>query len=187
MIQTIMLISLLATAGGNYGPPLPSETVKLQEFILKRAYVLQTPLYPFEAVEIALATINSAEEFKIEPLKILALIEIESRYDAKAKSKKKCLGLTQMAKNTALNIAKALNIMKYDLFIISDAVRLGVAFLAENIRHNRAIEVSYDIYNRGIGNWMKHPKVSNYGFATKKRYRYLKSLYKKESDKTCEK
>lgn len=187
MLQTLMLISLFTTTNVDYGPPLPAETVKIQEFVQKRSFVLQTPIDSFDAAEIAVSTINAGVETGIDPLIILALIEIESRYSPKAKSKKKCLGLTQMAAATAKAVAKKLGIIKYDLFKISDSIRLGTAFLKENLKLNRPLEVSLDIYNRGIGNWTKNPKISGYGWATKKRYKYLKSLYKKENDLTCTK
>ena len=187
MFQTLMLISLFTITNGNYGPPLPPETVKIQEFVQKRSFVLQNPLSSFEAAEIAVSTINAGAESKIDPLVILALIEIESRYNPKAKSKKKCLGLTQMATTTAKAVAKKLGVLKYDLFKINDSIRLGVGFLKENLKLGRPLEVSFDIYNRGIGNWTKKPKISGYGWATKKRYNYLKLLYKKENDLTCTK
>jgi soluble lytic murein transglycosylase-like protein len=187
MFQVLLLATLLSTSTADYGPPQPAEVVKLQEFIQKRAFVLQTPIEPFDAGEIALNAISAGEEFKIEPLKILALIEIESRYDRRAKSKKKCLGLTQMAIATARGMAQMLGLVKYSLFTINDSIRLGAAFLKENIRPGRPIEVSFDIYNRGIGNWLRNPTVSGYGQATKKRYSHLKSVYKKENELKCTK
>jgi soluble lytic murein transglycosylase-like protein len=125
MLQAIVLISLLSVTSGNYdnyGPPLPAETVQLQEFVQKRSFLLQNPVNSDDAAQIAVSAINAGDEYKIDPFIILALIEIESRYDSKAKSKKRCLGLTQMAANTAKGIAKGLGVLKYSLFTINDKI-----------------------------------------------------------------
>jgi soluble lytic murein transglycosylase-like protein len=117
---------------------------------------------------------------------ILAVVEIESRYDKKAKSKKKCKGLMQLSKGTAKVMAKRLDMSKVDLSDIKTNVKLGVSYLAALLQENGSIGKALTIYNMGWRNFVRHgKKISGYGFLVMKRANLIKHLL--ENNLTCEK
>jgi soluble lytic murein transglycosylase-like protein len=174
-LQTLILTVLLNTPVINIQN---LETEPLQELIEKRAYLLQTKLEPLDSSQISISTINVSKNLNVNPFLILAVIEIESRYDKKAKSKKKCRGLTQVSQKTGKNIATKLGLTQYNLDDIKDNILIGVSFLKEILQSHPRLLTALTIYNRGLGNFKKNPKISNYAHAVVKRFRYLKSIYK---------
>lgn len=179
LLQTLTLLSLLSTFSDNIGPETPN-LAPLQELIEKRAFTLQTKLEPLDSYNIAISAINVGIETRIDPLLFLALIEIESRYDKKAKSKKGCKGLTQVSSKIGDVISNKLNLKNYNLYNIYDSIKIGGTFLSDLLKQFPNILIGLTIYNKGYGNWIKNPEISNYAYAIKKRYNYLKKLYNKE-------
>jgi soluble lytic murein transglycosylase len=164
----------------------PADVTPLQELVEKRAFVLQTKLEPNDSFTIATVATEVGEQFKLSPVFILALIEIESRYNKKAKSKKGCQGLLQISKHTGKYLIDKFQ-MTGDIFAdIGKNIFLGVAYLHELIEQQGNLMKAVTIYNKGYGNWIDNPKISGYAFVINKRYRYLKSLLIKEQI-TCNK
>jgi len=101
---------------------------------------------------------------------ILAVIEIESRYDARAKSKKKCKGLMQLSWSTAKSVGDALGLAKIDLGDIRTNVKLGVTYLGELLEQYGDLKVALTIYNLGWQGFVRSgKKVSGYSKAVLKR------------------
>lgn len=184
-LQILSLLLLLNTSDGNRCiAPEPADVAPLQELIEKRAFVLQTKLEPNDSFIIATEATKVGEQFKLSPVFILALIEIESRYNKRAKSKKGCQGLMQISRQTSKYLKEKFHITGDAFVDIKNNIFLGVAYLHELIEQHGNIMQAVTIYNKGYGNWIKNPKISGYSFAVNKRYRYLKSLLIKDQN-TC--
>jgi len=177
MLKILLLYSLLTTYSGEMGPPLPNIT-PLQELVERRAFILQTKLEPLDSQQIALSAINAGYITKLDPLLIIAIIEIESRYDKRAKSSVGFKGLTQVSKIVANHIAERLKMVRYNLFDIDNNILFGSIFMADLIRQYSKLLKALTIYNKGIGNYLKNPGISNYAKAVYGRYRYLKKIYR---------
>jgi soluble lytic murein transglycosylase-like protein len=176
MNQILALILLFNTNAVNRClAPEPANVVPLQELVEKRAYVLQTPLESTDSYEIAAAATDVGIKFKLSPAFIIALIEIESRYSKKAKSKKGCKGLVQISKRTGKYLIDKFGIVG-DIEEIKNNIYLGVAYLHELIEQHGPLLKALTIYNKGYGNWVNNPEISGYAFAITKRYNYLKHL-----------
>jgi soluble lytic murein transglycosylase-like protein len=159
----------------------------MMELIEKRAFVLQTHLEPFDSEDIATAVMAAREEFRIDPALILAVIEIESRYEKKAKSKKGCKGLIQMSKWVGKSIAGRLNIENYNIFDIRTNIRMGGYFIRELLDSYKDVRKALTVYNKGIVKWLDNPHVSGYSYSVAKRFHLLKGLMRRENDLTCNK
>ena len=117
---------------------------------------------------------------------ILATIEIESKYDRKGKSKKKCKGLMQLSKGTADTMRKRLGLAKQDIYDIGYNVKLGVNYLAALLEENDSIGKALTIYNRGSKSFISHGKrISGYALSVLKKAKLIGKLLK--NDLTCEK
>jgi soluble lytic murein transglycosylase-like protein len=177
ILPTLLLI---ATLSQNINP------IALQEVIEKRAFVLKTDLEPYDSEQIALTTLEVSKEFNLDISLILAIIELESRYEKRAKSKKGCLGLTQVSKRTGKYIANKFDIKTYSLTTIKDGILIGVAYLKELLIQFKTLPAAITIYNKGIVQWLDNPKTSGYAKKVIKRAKYLKSLIRKENNEiTC--
>ena len=184
----LLLISLLFTAESNRCLPVEKpDLAPMMELIEKRAFVLQTHLEPYNSEEIAMAVMATREEFRIDPALILAVIELESRYEKRAKSKKGCKGLIQMSKWVGKSIAGRLNIENYNIFDIRTNVRMGGYFLRELLDSYKDVRKALTVYNKGVVKWLDNPTVSGYSFAVAKRFHLLKGMMRRENGLTCNK
>jgi soluble lytic murein transglycosylase-like protein len=170
MILQTLLIALV----------LSQDAIPLQEVIEKRAFVLRTDLEKGDSAEIATVTAEVSKRFELDSALILALMEFESRYSKKAKSKKGCEGLTQVSRSTGRYISKKLQLNKYSLTSVKDSILIGIAYLKELIIQFKDPKAAVTIYNKGIVKWLDKPKTSGYSKAIMKRYRYLAAHIKKE-------
>jgi soluble lytic murein transglycosylase-like protein len=126
------------------------------------------------------------ESGSISAALILAVIEIESKYSTKAKSKKGCKGLLQLSKGTAKTMAQRLGKNKFDIFDIKTNVMLGVNYLNALLEENGTILKALTVYNRGYKGFVKHgKKISGYALIVAKRSRTIGKLLK--NNLTCEK
>jgi soluble lytic murein transglycosylase-like protein len=132
--------------------PITVDTTPVEELVTARAYMYKHPLTPIEAKELAITATELNKETGISLGLILGLIEIESKYERKAKSKKKCKGLTQLSKGTADTEADKLGIEEYNIYSIKDNLTIGVNYLV-------------DLYNEWY-NWLDALSVYNMGFKT---------------------
>jgi soluble lytic murein transglycosylase len=165
--------------------PIPAPSVtQVQELISHRSFTLGYPMPVPEAHLLAEAVIE--ERGSIALPMILAVVEIESRYDSKGKSKKKCRGLMQLSMGTAKTMAKRLGMSKFNVFDIKTNVKLGVNYLSALLEENDTIGKALTIYNRGYKGFVAHSKkISGYAYSVIKRSKLIQKMLK--NDLTCEK
>ncbi|MFH1905440.1 MAG: lytic transglycosylase domain-containing protein [bacterium] len=108
---------------------------------------------------------KSAQKYSMDPDLIMAVIEIESKFDAKAVSKAGAIGLMQIMPKTAKSLSRELNIKKYNknsLYNPEINIKIGTYYLKKLLQEfNNDIDLSLGAYNGGIGNikkWQKQKK-----------------------------
>ncbi|MCK4401698.1 lytic transglycosylase domain-containing protein [bacterium] len=108
---------------------------------------------------------KSAQKYNMDPALIMAVIEIESKFDAKAVSKAGAIGLMQIMPKTAKSISHELNIKKYNkdsLYNPEINIMIGTYYLKKLLQEfNNDIDLSLGAYNAGMGNikkWQKQKK-----------------------------
>ncbi len=101
----------------------------------------------------------------MDPALIMAVIEIESKFDPKAVSKAGAIGLMQIMPKTAKSISRELKIKKYNkdsLYNPEINIRIGTYYLKKLLQEfNNDIDLSLGAYNAGMGNirkWQKQKK-----------------------------
>ena len=178
MQNLFLIISFLIT------PAKQLDIVQVQEIITQRASFYKNPM-PEDEVHI-LATSLIEESGVVSVPLLLAVIEVESKYDRKARSKKGCKGLLQLSKGTSQTIAKRLGKNKFDVFDIKTNLMLGVNHLRELLEQCGNIATALTIYNRGWQGFVNHgKKISGYAKTVLNRSRIIAELLK--NDLTCEK
>lgn len=165
--------------------PIEKDNYALVEVVHKRAHTLQTLIAPQDPIDIVRAAEEASHKFEIDVALVFAIIEIESRYSKKAKSKKGCMGLTQVSKSTGKYMANKLGIVNYSPFNIKHNLLTGIGYLKELLDQYKDLKKAITIYNKGIVNYLDNPTISRYAHGVVKRYRYLKSMIKKENDLSC--
>ena len=165
--------------------PIKQDNYALVEVVHKRAHTLQTLIAPQDPLDIVRAAEEASNRFDIDVALVFAIIEIESRYSKKAKSKKGCMGLTQVSKLTGKYMANKLKITNYNPFNIRHNLLTGIGYLKELLDQYKDLKKAITIYNRGIVNYLDNPKISRYSHGVVKRYKYLKSVIKKEDNLSC--
>ncbi|MBU0478165.1 lytic transglycosylase domain-containing protein [bacterium] len=108
---------------------------------------------------------KSAQKYNIDPALIMAVIEIESKFNAKAVSKAGATGLMQIMPKTAKSLSRELNIKKYNkdfLYNPEINIKIGTYYLKKLLQEfNNDIDLSLGAYNGGIGNikkWQRQKK-----------------------------
>ncbi|MDO9464564.1 MAG: lytic transglycosylase domain-containing protein [bacterium] len=106
-----------------------------------------------------------AQKYNMDPALIMAVIETESKFNAKAVSKAGAIGLMQIMPKTAKSLSRELNIKKYNknsLYNPEINIRIGTYYLKKLLQEfNNDIDLSLGAYNGGIGNikkWQKQKK-----------------------------
>ena len=147
-------------------PTLPAQDIfavqdlfAVQEVVLQRSYVLGTPISDTDAYLIAESAVQ--ESYQIPLPIILSIIEIESRYDKNAKSKKNCRGLMQLSWGTAKTMAQRIKKNKFYVFDIKDNIQIAVAYLAALVKENSSMEKALTIYNRGWKGFVRNDKQTS--------------------------
>jgi soluble lytic murein transglycosylase len=94
---------------------------------------------------------------------IISVIEHESNYKITAKSSESCVGLMQLAPNTARKLVKELGLNKPKDFNDSEINILLGSFLLSKLKGQLGSWGKIlTAYNKGIGAWFIKPKVNNY-------------------------
>lgn len=105
-----------------------------------------------------------AEEYNVDENLIYAVIKAESNFKPNAKSNKDAVGLMQLMKDTAKEVAKRINIQISDeefeekLLEPDLNINLGTKYLSILIEQYQNIEIAVTAYNAGIGtvnNWIE--------------------------------
>lgn len=103
---------------------------------------------------LARALVAASREHGLQPAFVLAVIEVESRFDPYAVSHKGALGLMQVLPSTGAPIARRLGIAwrgPQTLFDPDANVRIGVAYLRELIDRYANVRAALAAYNWGPG------------------------------------
>lgn len=103
---------------------------------------------------LARALVEASREHGLEPALVLAVIEVESRFDPFAVSHKGALGLMQILPSTGAPIARRLGIPwrgPQTLFDPHANLRIGVAYLRELIDRYANVRAALAAYNWGPG------------------------------------
>lgn len=103
---------------------------------------------------LARALLEASHEHGLQPAFVLAVIEVESRFDPYAVSHKGALGLMQILPSTGAPIARRLGIPwrgPQTLFDPHANVRIGVAYLRELIDRYANVRAALAAYNWGPG------------------------------------
>ncbi len=122
---------------------------------IERAY-----FYPVKYKELVL---ENAQKTQIPYSTVFAIINIESNFNASAKSNKGAVGLMQITPDTAKYTAEINNISDYDLFTPSDNIKIGCLYLKYLLDKFNVIETAVVAYNAGEGNvnkWLKDKEFS---------------------------
>ncbi len=107
-----------------------------------------------ERVAVASALVEASREHGLPPAFVLAVIEVESRFDPYAISPVGALGLMQVMPSTGAPVARRLGIAwrgPQTLFDPHANVRIGVAYLRELIDRYSNIRAALAAYNWGPG------------------------------------
>lgn len=116
------------------------------------------------------ATIEKyCKEFAVPEANMFALVRSESFFDAKISSFAGAVGLTQLMKETAGDIAKKLKISEFDLKDSDTNLRFGTFYLAELYRRcdNKWL-MAFFSYNAGISRVRRWQKDSSLSLSSKK-------------------
>jgi hypothetical protein len=167
MINLLLLLQFLTLP-----IPIPKpeyDVVQIKELITHRSYDLGNPMPELEVTQLAISAMEEKSDTISIPL-ILAIIEFESRYDRKGKSKKNCKGLMQLSFGTAKTMAQRLKLNKFDVFHIGTNIKLGVGYLKALLEEQGSILKALTIYNRGWKVFVNHDKkISGYALGVVKR------------------
>ena len=118
-------------------------------------YQLRTGLTDGELVQLAEAVVAESQRCGLDPALVLAVIHVESRYDAYAVSAKDALGLMQILPSTGAWLAPSVGVDwrgPQTLFDPIANVRLGVAYLRQLLdRYDGSLGTALVAYNWGPG------------------------------------
>lgn len=147
--------------------------------VQERAYFYQHPLTDQEAKVLVKSAAENSDKIPLHI--IIALIEVESKYDKHAESKVGCKGLTQLSPATAKKIAKLMGLKHYNLLKIKDNTDIGVYYLYLLLQENGSMGKALTIYNAGWKGYVKRNKmVSSYARLILKKSRVIKKLLKND-------
>lgn len=146
------------TPGDGTSPDRPDAHADVRDPEVVAAQALLAPLArqmgEAERGALARALVEASHEHGLEPALVLAVIEVESRFDPFAVSHKGALGLMQILPSTGAPIARRLGIAwrgPQTLFDPHANVRIGVAYLRELIDRYANVRAALAAYNWGPG------------------------------------
>lgn len=118
------------------------------------AYSQRTGLTLGEIADLAQTIVAEARRHQLDPALVLAVMHVESRYNAFAVSSKDAMGLMQILPNTGAELAARLGIRwegPHTLFDPTANVRIGVAYLHQLRERYGNISTALAAYNWGPG------------------------------------
>lgn len=114
----------------------------------------RTGLTRGEIADLALTIVREARHRDLDPALVLAVMHVESRYDAFAVSSKDAMGLMQIIPSTGRELAADLGIRwegPHTLFDPTANVRIGVAYLRQLRDRYGDLSTALAAYNWGPG------------------------------------
>ncbi len=108
-----------------------------------------------------------SKEYDLDPFLVAAVINVESKYDERAKSSKNARGLMQIGEQTGLWASEELEIEGYEEDLLYDPetnIKIGTWYLNKlNKEFQENLDLVLAAYNGGSGNvskWLKEEKYS---------------------------
>ena len=118
-------------------------------------YQARTGLTDVEIARLAHTVVVEARRYHFDPILVLAVIHVESRFDTYAVSPKDALGLMQLLPSTGEALAPLVGVEWHGPQTLFDPVanvRLGVAYLRQlTDRYNGSVRTALVAYNWGPG------------------------------------
>ena len=143
-----------------------------------------------------------SDEYGVDENLVFAVIKAESNFQEDAVSHKDALGLMQIMKETAEDVARKYNIeidfnnSEREILNVQNNIKIGTKYLAVLLEKYKNIEVAVAAYNAGIGtvdNWIEkeiiksdgsdienipYKETNNYVRKILRNYKIYKDLYK---------
>lgn len=134
------------------------KVINIEDIILKNMYKVKYKDYVYKY----------SEESNIDPYLTLAIIRVESNFNAESVSLSGAKGLMQLMDSTANELALKLNIYdNYDIFDAETNIELGTYYMATLLNYyNNNMYLALSAYNAGIGNvnkWIENGTIKNDG------------------------
>jgi soluble lytic murein transglycosylase-like protein len=154
-LAALLLVGLLTPAAGDapqteVASPEEVRALALVEHHLARERTRR--LEPELRDELARTLVRECAAHDLEPALVLAVIEVESRFDTRAVSKADAHGLMQIQPRTGLAWARRLGIPWRGvdtLYDPIDNVRIGIAYLARLRDRFGSLPTALSAYNQG--------------------------------------
>lgn len=128
---------------------------KIQNVILKKIYPQEYSEYVYKY----------AEEYKVDPLLIFAIIKAESNFNPNVVSNSEAIGLMQLMDATAEEISNKLNVLyvkKASLYNPEFNIQLGTKYFSNLMKeYDNNYLLALTAYNAGIGNVNKWIEARN--------------------------
>lgn len=166
------------------------KVIRVQDIVYKYLYPIKYEEYVYKY----------AEEYRIDPLFVFAIIKAESNFDEKVVSSSGAVGLMQLMETTAEEIAEDLGVeykQGETLYNPEINIMLGVSYYSQLLEiYNNDHSLALAAYNAGIGNvdnWIENEVIqddgsdienipfnetNNYVRKTLRNYEIYKDLYK---------
>lgn len=141
-------------AASDGGLPLAEARDPEVDAVIEHLAPLAQQMGDAERVALASALVEASREHGLPPAFVLAVIEVESRFDPYAISPVGALGLMQVLPSTGAPVARRLGIPwrgPQTLFDPHANVRIGAAYLRELIDRYSNIRAALAAYNWGPG------------------------------------
>ena len=148
------------------------------EVIQLRAQAIHAHVQPNDAKALSQAIQEASARFEVPSYIVTAVIEHESLYNIKAKSKSGCIGAMQLLPKTAHKMARLLGIKKPNLKNPKTNVLLGTAYLAQLFGFYHNWGATLTAYNIGPGGYAKRKRPNGYAKAILKNIPIIKQLEK---------
>jgi soluble lytic murein transglycosylase-like protein/tetratricopeptide (TPR) repeat protein len=158
-------VSDLSQKYGNYYL-LRYSTLRIMEalhhpqniFLMKTEYVKRLLPQAFQRTVAASCALNKTDENLL-----YAIMLSETSYNHRFRSDAGALGVMQLTKSTAADMAKQLAVKKYSLFDPEDSILLASKYIAKlNARYGEDVRLTAAAYNAGMGNmniWLQKNTV----------------------------
>ena len=113
-----------------------------------------------------------SDEYGVDENLVFAVIKAESNFQEDAVSHKDALGLMQIMKETAEDVARKYNIeidfnnSEREILNVQNNIKIGTKYLAVLLEKYKNIEVAVAAYNAGIGtvdNWIEKEIIKSNG------------------------
>ena len=130
---------------------------------------IQKIIYPKKYYEIVS---TYSKEYGVEENLIFAIIKAESDFNEEAVSHKKAIGLMQIMEETAIDVAKQIDIpldksnIRQQIGEVQNNIKIGIKYISSLLEKYKNKEVALAAYNAGIGtvnDWIEEGIINKDG------------------------